>query len=122
MSESRPIRLPLDDIKGVLKDLKEGYTIAEITDRWHISTRTFYRIKALKQLPTEDIYKRGDSHWPCIHSEEKIRAIVAERKKGVLLKDLSAKYGVAESYISSIMNGHKREQTKWTRTTKKSRN
>jgi hypothetical protein len=122
MISSKPIRLPLDDIKGVINDLKSGRTVAEITGKWHISTRTFYRIKYLEKLPTKDIYTRGDSHWPCVHSEEKIRAIVAERKKGVLLKDLSAKYGVAQSYISSIMNGHKREQTKWTRNTKKSRN
>ena len=122
MISSKPIRLPLDDIKGVINDLKRGCTVAEITSKWHISTRTFYRIKYLEKLPTKDIYTRGDSHWPCVHSEEKIRSIVAERKKGVLLKDLSAKYGVAESYISSIMNGHKREQTKWTQTTKKNRN
>jgi|GEM_PF-3486612 len=122
MISSKPIRLPLDDINGVINDLKRGCTVAEITSKWHISTRTFYRIKYLEKLPTKDIYTRGDSHWPCVHSEEKIRAIVAERKKGVLLKDLSAKYGVAQSYISSIMNGHKREQTKWTRNTKKSRN
>jgi len=122
MEKSKPIRLPLADIKGVLKDVKAGYSVVEISNRWRITNRTVYRIKALKELPTEDIYKRGESNWPCVHSAEKIQAIVAERKKGALLKDLSAKYGVAPSYISSIMNGHKREQTKWTKTTKKSRN
>lgn len=109
MSEVQPVRLPLAVIKAIKHDLKVGYTFREICQRHKVATATIYKVKALKQIPRHDKWSRLPSGRRIRHSEEKVQAIIADRKSGMSLLAIAKKYGVSQSYPSALMNGHVRK-------------
>jgi len=110
--KSSTVRLPRETILAIKKDLKAGYTFRDICAKYHVATKTIALVREMKTVPRDTGYVRGESFWPCKHSNEKLEMIKKARKAGTPVKDIARIFGVSESYASNIINGRERSAEK----------
>lgn len=83
--------------------IEEGYTMSELRDKYHIRTKT--AIDFVNSFSDE--YSRSFKNYNRKLTKYQVIKILIERMKyGTLQRELAKKYGVTDSLISAICNGH----------------
>lgn len=97
----------IEQVKDIQSMLIEGYEYFEIKLKYPQLTTSF-----LSNINTGLNFKRDDLRYPLSSSHTKFsketkQKIIENIQKGYYYKDISAKYGISEGYISMINKGEK---------------
>jgi predicted DNA-binding protein YlxM (UPF0122 family) len=83
--------------------INEGYTMSELRDKYKIRTKT--AIDYVNSFSAE--YSRSlKNHNRKLTKYQVIKILIERMKYGTLQRELATKYGVTDSLISGICNGH----------------
>lgn len=83
--------------------IEDGYTMSQLRDKYKIRTKT--AIDYVNSFSSE--YSRSlKNHNRKLTKYQVIKILIERMKYGTLQRELAKKYGVTDSLISSICNGH----------------